>query len=144
MEASPPPASRDAHGNEPRLGKLVGQIAESRLNNRGEAGEGEHQPGGGLIVETVRGDQKGRMAGNAPFMSHDRCPSDTRKIFFFVHDDDLCPQAGTDEGKRAFPAARRADAAATAQWIVEISDEKARLFLVKTKVRRGIMEGRKG
>lgn len=86
------------------LEKLVGQIAESRLNNRGEAGEGEHQPGGGLIVETVRGDQKGQDGGQraAVYVAR-QMPERHKENFLFVHDDDLCPQAGTDEGKRAFP-----------------------------------------
>lgn len=112
MEASPPPGQQDAHGNEPRLGKLVGQIAEGWLNNRGEAGEGEHQPGGGLIVETVRGDQKGQDGGQraAVYVAR-QMPERHKENFLFVHDDDLCPQAGTDEGKRRSRRRRRADAA---------------------------------
>lgn len=94
-----------------------------------EAGEGEHQSGGGLIVvETVRGDQKGRMAGNAPpFMSHDRCPSDTRKIFFlsmtmtFVRRRGRMREAGVPGG-----AEGRRGSHGTVD--MEISDEKARLF----------------
>ena len=144
--SQPAPGQQDAHGNEPRLGKLVGQIAESRLNNRGEAGEGEHQPGGGLIVETVRGDQKGQDGGQraAVYVAR-QMPERHKENFLFVHDDDLCPQAGTDEGKRAFPAARRADAAATAQWIVGNLRRKSKaLSGKKQRCAGGLWKGERG
>lgn len=129
MEASPPPAKQDAHRNEPRLGKPVGQVAESRLDDRGEAGKGEHEPGGCLIIEAVRGDQEGQDGGQRAAVDVARkMPKRHKEKFLFVHDDNLCPQAGRMRG-RAFPAARKSGAAATARWIVGNLRRKARPFL---------------
>ena len=60
------PGEQHAQRDEPRLGKPVREIAEHRLDDGGETGIGEHQPGGGLVVESVRRDQERQQGGQGP------------------------------------------------------------------------------
>ena len=84
------------------------------------------------------------MAGNVAVYVARQMPERHKENFLLSMTMTLSA-GGTDEGKRAFLAARRADAAATAQWIVEISDEKARLFSGKNKgAPGGLWKGESG